>query len=91
MLSQTCCYWDKKQSADGNIIQFDLTLKCTKDQSSHSCDCLLVSKCIFQHHDCGLTKFHAGFEQLLVCVVINSSCYTTFKNNNTAYHAFGKH
>jgi len=33
MLSQTLCYWDKQQSADSNIIQLHLTLKCTKDQS----------------------------------------------------------
>jgi len=44
MLSQTFSYWDKKQSADNNIIQFPLTLKCTKDQSSHIFDCFLVSK-----------------------------------------------
>jgi len=33
MLSQTLSYWDKQQSADNNIIQLHLTLKCTKDQS----------------------------------------------------------
>ena len=37
-------YWDKQQSADSYIIQFHLTLKCTKDQSSHFCTCFLVSK-----------------------------------------------
>jgi len=47
-----------QQSADSNIIQFHLTLKCTKDQSSHFCDCFLVSKWIFQYHDRGLTTFH---------------------------------
>jgi len=41
MLSQTFCYWDKQQSADSNIIQHHLTLKCTKDQSSHFCDCFV--------------------------------------------------
>jgi len=46
MFSQTFCYWDKQQSAESNIIQF---LNCTKDQSSHFCDCYLVSKWIFQH------------------------------------------
>jgi len=35
MLSQTFFYWDKQQSADSNIIQFYLTLKCTINQSSH--------------------------------------------------------
>jgi len=30
-------------------------------------------KLIFQHHDRGPAKFHAGPEQLLVCVVINNS------------------
>jgi len=63
-LSQTFCYWGKQQSAGNNIIQLHLTLKCTKDQYCHFCDCFLVSKWIFQHHDCGLTKFHAGSEQL---------------------------
>ena len=76
MLSQTFCYWDKKQSADSNIIQFHLTLKCTKDQSSHFCDCF---KRIFQHHDRGLTIFHAGSEQPLVCVVIINFIYPTSK------------
>jgi len=66
-------------------------LKCTKDQSSHFCDCFLVSKLIFQHHDSGLTKFHAGSEQPLVCVVIINFVYPTVKNNNTAYYAFGKY
>jgi len=28
-------------------------------------DCFLVSKRIFRHHVRGLTKFHAGSEQLL--------------------------
>jgi len=90
MLSQSC-YWDKQQSAESSITQFHLTLKCTKDQSYHFCDCVLVSKWIFQHHDRGLTKFHAGSEQLLVCIVINNSSFPTVKNNNTAYHAFGKY
>jgi len=80
MLSQTFFYWDKKQSADSNIIQFHLTLKCTKDQSSHFCNCF----------DRGLTKFHAGSKQPLVCVVINNSSYSAV-NNNTAYHTFGKY
>ena len=31
MLSQTFCNKDKQQSADSNIIQLHLTLKCTKD------------------------------------------------------------
>ena len=53
-----------------------------KDQSSHFCDCFLVSKWIFQHHDRGLTKCHAGSEQLLVCVFMKNSSYTTVKNNN---------
>jgi len=63
MLSQNFCYWDKQQSAESNIIQFPHTLKCTKDQSSRFCDCVLCSKWIFQHHDRGLTKFLAGSEQ----------------------------
>jgi len=91
MLSQAFCYWDKEQSADSNIIQLHLTLKCTKDQSSHFCNCLLVSKWIFQHCDHCLTKFHAGCEQPLVCVIIKNSSYPTFKNNNTVYHVFGKY
>jgi len=44
MFSQKFCYWDKQQSAESNMIQFHLTLKCTKGQSSHFCDCFLVSK-----------------------------------------------
>ena len=91
MLSQTFCYWDKQQSADSNIIQFHLTLICTKDQSSHFCDCFLVSKWVFQRYDHCLTKFHAGSEQPLVRVVINNSSYPTVKNNNTAYRAFEKY
>jgi len=89
MLAQSFCYWDKQQSAESNITQFHLTLKCTKYQSSHFCDCLSFEM-IFQHHGRGLTKFHAGSEQLLVCVVINNSSFPTAKNNKTAYHAFGK-
>ena len=91
MLSQTFCYWDKKQSADGNIIQFHLTLKCTKDQSFNFCEYVLVSKWIFHQHDRGLSKFHAGSEQLLVCVIINNCSYPAVKKTNTAYHAFGKY
>ena len=91
MLSQTFCYWGKRQSADNYIIQLHLILKCTKDKSYHFCDCFLVSKWIFQHHDRGLAKFHAGSEQTLVCVVTNNSSYLTVKNNNPAYHAFGKY
>ena len=72
MLSQTFCSWDKQQSAVSNVTQFHLTLKCKKGQSSHFCDCFLVLKRLFQHHDRGLTKFHAGPEQLLVCVVIKT-------------------
>jgi len=73
MLSQTFCNWDKQHSADSNIIQLHLTLKSPKDQSSHFYDCFLVSKCVFQHYHRGLTKFHAGSEQPLVCVVISNS------------------
>jgi len=54
----------------------------------HFCDCFLVSKWIFQYHDGGLTKFHAGSELPPMCVVINNS---SVKNNNTAYHAIGKY
>jgi len=90
MLSQTFCYWGKQQSPDSNVFLFH-TLKCTKVQSSHFCDCFLVSKLTFQHHDRGLTKFHAGSEQLLLCVDINNSSCPTVKHNNTAYHAFGKY
>jgi len=91
MLSQTFCYWGKQQSTESNIFQFHLTLQCTKDQSFHFCDCLLVSKWIFQSHGLGLTKFHAGPEQLLLCVVINNSSYPPVKHKNIAYHAFGKY
>jgi len=92
MHSQTFCYWEKKQSTESNwpIIKFHLTLKCTKDESSHFGNCSLVSKWIFQHHDRGLTKFHAGCEQPLACRHKHSS-FTTVKNNHTAYHAFGKY
>ena len=44
MLSQTFCYWDKQRSLDSDIIQFHLTLNSTRDQSSHFCDCFVVSK-----------------------------------------------
>jgi len=91
MFSKSFGYCDKKQSAENIVTQFHLTLKCTKDKSSPFCDCVLVSKWIFQHHDRGLTKFHAGSEQLLVRVVINNSSFPTVKSNNTAYHAFGKY
>jgi len=57
MLLQAFRNWDKKQSADSNVIQFHLTLKCMKDQSSHFCDCFLISKWILQHHDRVLTNF----------------------------------
>jgi len=57
----------EQQSADSNIIQLHLILKCTKDETSHFCDCFLVSKWIFQHYDHCLTKFHTGSEQPLVC------------------------
>jgi len=61
-------------------------------QSSRFCDCFLVSKWIFQQNDhCLTTKFHAGCEQALVCVVINNSSYPVVKKNNTASHAFGKY
>ena len=84
---------DKQQSADCNIIQLHLTLKCTKDQSCHFYDNSLVSKWFFQfqHHGRPLTKFHAGTKQSMVCVVIKNSSYPTVKNNSTACHAFGKH
>jgi len=54
MLSQIFCYWDKQQSAESNMTQIHLTLKSTKDQPSHFCDCASVSKWIFQHQDRGL-------------------------------------
>ena len=60
MFSQTFCYWDKQQSADSNIIQLHLTLKCTKDQSPHFCDRFLVSKWVFQHYDHCSTKISRG-------------------------------
>jgi len=91
LLSQIFCYWDKQQSADSNTIQLHLTLKCTKGQSSHFCDCFLVSNWIFHQYDRSLTKFHAGSKQPLVCVVINNSHYRAVKNNNTAYRAFWKY
>ena len=84
MLSQTFCYWDKEQSAESNIIQFHLTLKCTKDQSSHFCDCCLVSKWNFQHHDRGLTKFQAGSKKPLVYVVTNNSSFPAVKNKKNS-------
>jgi len=36
-------------------------------------------------------KFHKGHKQPLVCVVISNSHYPAVKNNNPAYHAFGKY
>jgi len=63
MLSQTFSYWDKQQSGDNNIIQFHLTLKCTKDQFLPFLRLCLSFEMNFQHHDRGLTKFHAGSEQ----------------------------
>jgi len=90
MLSQTFRYREKQLSADINIIQLHLTLKCTKDQSFHFYD-YLFRNVFFQHRGRPLTKFHAGSEQSLVCVVIKNSSYPTIKNNNTAHHAFGKH
>jgi len=54
-----------------------------EDESSHSCDCFIASNRIFHHHDRGLTKFHAGSEQPLVCVVINNTHYPVVKSNHT--------
>jgi len=90
MLSQTLCYWDKQQSADSNIFQFHL-IHWNARKINLPSDSFLVSKLIFQHNDRGPTKFYAGPEQLLVCVVINNSRYPAVKNNNTASHAFGKY
>jgi len=42
MLSQSFCYCGKQQSADNNIIQFHLTLKCTKYQSCYFFDFFLT-------------------------------------------------
>ena len=91
MLLQTFCYWNKQQPADSNLILFHLTHKRTKGQSSYFCDCFLIWKWIFQHHDRGLTKFRAGSEQPLVGVVISNSSYPTAKSNNPACHAFGEY
>jgi len=85
MLSQISCYWDKQKSADSKVIHFHLTLKFTAHQSYHFCDCFLASNVIFHHHDRGLTKFHAGFEQPLVCVLINDSQHPAVKKNNPRY------
>ena len=68
-----------------------LTLKCTKDQSSHFCDCSLALNWIFHHHDHDLNTFRAGSAQPLVCCVINNSHYPDVKNNNPVYDVFGKH
>jgi len=38
-----------------------------------------------------MTKFHSRSEQPLVCFVIINVIYPNVKNNNTAYHAFGKY
>jgi len=84
MLSQTFCYWDKQQSADSNIIQFYLALKCTIDQSSHLHDRLLALNWTFHHHDRSLTKFYAGSESSLVCVVINIPHHPAVKTNNSS-------
>ena len=94
---KTGCYiWNSKtcmlrsHTRQQNARQCYLTLKCTADESSHFFHYFLASNLIFHHHDRGLTKFHAGSEQPLVCVVINNSHYPVVKNN-TAYHAFGKY
>jgi len=73
-----------------NMIQFRLTLKCTKDQSSHFCVCFLVWKWIFLHHDF-TQDARIYYTTVLVYVVINNSSYPTVKNNNTVCHAFGKY
>jgi len=62
------------------MIQLHFILKCTKGQSSHFCDCFLVSKLIFQLHDRGLAKFHAVSEQPLVCDVIIIFIYPNVKS-----------
>jgi len=90
MLSKTFCYWDKQQSGDSNIFQLHL-IHWNARKINLPSDCFLVSKLIFQHHNRGLTKFHAGPEQLLMSVVINNSDYPAVKNNNITYHAFGKY
>jgi len=89
--SQTFCYWDKQQSTDNIIIQFYLTLQCMVDQSSHFSHCFLAPNWNFHHHDPGVTKFHAEFQQPMVCVVINNSHYPAVKNNNPTHPAFGKY
>jgi len=76
MLSQTFCYWEKQQSADSNIIQLHLTLKCTKDQSLWL---FLSFEMSFSTLRPLSGKFHAGSEQPQVCVVINNSSYPTVK------------
>jgi len=48
MLLQTLSYWDKQQSADCNIIQLHLTLKCTIDQASHL-------QCLFRSFELNLS------------------------------------
>jgi len=83
MLSQTFYYWGKQEFAGSNTVQFHLTLKCTKDLSSHFCDCFLFSKWIFQHHNRGQTKFYAGSKQPLVCVVINKSSFGRQKQQHS--------
>jgi len=79
MLSQTSCHWDKQQSADSNMIQFHLTLKCTEDHIFLFLRLLLSSNWIFHQRDRALTKFHAGSEKTLVCVFINNSHYRPSK------------
>jgi len=41
--------------------------------------------------DRGLTKSHAGSQQPLVCVAINTSRYPAVNNDNVASHPFGKY
>jgi len=84
MLSQTFFYWDKQQSADSIIIQFHLTLKCTKRSTFQLLRLFLSFEMNVQYHDRGLNKFHSGSEQPLVCLVINNFSHPTVKNGNTA-------
>ena len=88
MLSQTFCYCDKQQSADSNIIQFHLTLKYTKYQSSHFCNCFFS----FEMNFSTPTAVWLNFTQdPRPGNYTSNSSYRTVKNNNTAYLAFGKY
>jgi len=53
--------------------------------------CVGRVKTVVTNHLREMFRSRIGSAQRLMCVVINNSSYPTFKNNTTAYHAFGKY